>query len=161
MVQKYPIFTFIYIIYTVTFEHLNMNNLRLIIAIFCLLPIISCEKSEEIVQKPLIRFQEPSLDTFSIGENIPVNISVKHHEILHSVKYYEIFDCSDDNYDSIELLEEENIDELEWYFQKDIGTNLLPKDLNCVCTIEVEATDINQLKTQNTISLSITNNIIE
>ena len=49
---------------------------KLIIPFLSLFLLVSCEKSAEIIQKPLIRFQEPSLNIFSIGENIPINISI-------------------------------------------------------------------------------------
>ena len=90
-----------------------MQKIFIISVLFSIFLMISCEKeSEKIRHTPIIIFEQPSENTFSIGEEIPVKISVTHNEVLDNIKYYEFCDCSDDNYDSVNLIEWENIYEL-------------------------------------------------
>ena len=69
--------------------------------------------------------------------------------------------CSDDNFDSLSLLEWENIYELEWSYEKTIETDYLPEDIICTCTIQVEATDLNDIMNQTEISITISNNSLD
>lgn len=109
------------------------------------------------MKTPNIKFESPTNDFFLIGEDISISILVNHDEVLDNVKYYETLNCSDDNYDSINLLEWENIYELDWSYQKNITTNNYPENLVCTCVIQVEATDLNNIVNQSEILLNISN----
>ncbi len=119
--------------------------------------IVSCEEENDQIISPNIIFENPTNENFIIGDDINISILVNHEEVLDNVKYYEIFNCSDDNFDSLNLLEWENIYELEWSYEKTIGTNYLPEDITCTCTIQVEATDLNSIMSQTEILLNISN----
>ncbi len=118
---------------------------------------ISCEEENYEIIPPNIILESPTNENFLIGENINISILVNHNEVLDNVKYYEITNCSDDTFDSLNLLEWENIYELDWSFEKTIETNYLPEDITCTCTIQVEATDLNNTMNQSEILLNISN----
>ena len=61
--------------------------------------IFSCEKEKNEIKTPNITFENPTNDNFLTGDNIDISILINHDEVLDNVKYYEIFNCSDDNYD--------------------------------------------------------------
>ena len=83
----------------------------------------------------------------------------KKFNTMYNVKYYEILNCFDDNFNSLSLLEWENIYELEWSYEKTIETDYLPEDIICTCTIQVEATDLNDTMNQTEISITISNGL--
>jgi hypothetical protein len=115
----------------------------------------SCEEVKNELKTPNIIFENPTNENFLIGENISISISVTHNEVLDNIKYYEVINCSDDNYDSLNLLEWENIYELEWSYDKTIETNYFPEEITCTCTIQVEAIDLNNIMNQSEILLNI------
>lgn len=123
--------------------------------------IFSCEKEKNEIKTPNITFENPTNDNFLTGDNIDISILINHDEVLDNVKYYEIFNCSDDNYDALELLEWENIYETDWSYQKTIITNYLPEDITCTCTIQLEATDLNNTMSQSEILFIISDSISE
>lgn len=132
-----------------------MKNHILLIIFLCLNFMTSCEKEKEEIIKPNIIFESPSDTNFLIGKSILVTISVNHNEALDNIKYYEILNCSDDNYDSLNLTEWEDVYELSWSYEKSIETNYFPEDITCTCTIQVEATDLNNIMNQTEILINI------
>ena len=133
-----------------------MQKIFILSVLFSLFLIISCEKeSEEVIHTPTIVFEQPTENTFSIGEEIPVKISITHNEVLDNVKYYEFCNCSDDNYDSVDFIEWENIYELSWYYEKNIETSSFPENIMCSYSIDIEATDLNQIKSQSITTLQV------
>jgi len=134
-----------------------MKKIFALLTLFLSLLIVSCEEENNQMITPNIIFENPSNENFIIGDDINISILVNHEEVLDNVKYYEIFNCSDDNFDSLNLLEWENIYELEWSYEKTIETNYLPEDIICTCTIQVEATDLNNIMSQTEILLNISN----
>ena len=132
-----------------------------LLTLFLSLLITSCEKENNQIITPNIIFEYPSNENFIIGDDINISILVNQEEVLDNVKYYEIFNCSDDNFDSLNLLEWENIYELEWSYEKTIETNYLPEDITCTCTIQVEATDLNNTMSQSEILFIISDSIAE
>lgn len=132
------------------------NHYTLLILTLTLL-IFSCDNDTNEITTPNIKFENPKNDFFLIGENISISILVNHDEVLDNVKYYETLNCSDDNYDSINLLEWENIYETEWSFQKNLITDNYPEDLTCTCIIQVEVTDLKNIMNQSEIILNISN----
>lgn len=119
--------------------------------------IFSCEEEKNEVSTPNIIFEAPLVDSFLIGEDINISIFVNHDEVIDNIKYYEIFDCSNDDFDSLILQEWENIYENEWAFNKVIETTNLPENTLCSCTIQIEATDLNNVMSQTEIMLDISN----
>ena len=119
--------------------------------------IFSCEEEKNEVSTPNIIFEAPLIDSFLIGEDINISIFVNHDEVIDNIKYYEIFDCSNDDFDSLVLQEWENIYENEWAFNKVIETTNLPENTLCSCTIQIEATDLNNVMSQTEIMLDISN----
>ena len=119
--------------------------------------IFSCEEEKNEVSTPNIIFEAPLVDSFLIGEDINISIFVNHDEVIDNIKYYEIFDCSNDDFDSLILQEWENIYENEWAFNKVIETTNLPENTLCSCTIQIEANDLNNVMSQTEIMLDISN----
>tara|TARA_Y100001934_G_C12258899_1_gene728996 strand:+ start:27 stop:431 length:405 start_codon:yes stop_codon:yes gene_type:complete len=119
--------------------------------------IFSCEDEKNEVSYPSIIFEAPLIESFLIGEDINISIFVNHNEVIDNIKYYEIFDCSNDDFDSLVLQEWENIYENEWSFNKVIETTNLPENTLCSCTIQIEATDLNNVMSQTEIMLDISN----
>ena len=163
--QKYLIFESAYSIIKNSFKQLNMNkkvikHIMKKISIFLSITLMlilfsSCEEKINETQTPNIIFDSPTIENFLIGENINISISINHNEVLDDVKYYEILNCSDDNFDSLNLLEWGDIYETEWSFEKIIETTNFPQDISCTCTIQVEATDLNDIMSQTEITLNI------
>ena len=119
--------------------------------------IFSCEEEKNEVSSPNIIFESPLVESFLIGEDINISIFINHDEVIDNIKYYEIFDCTNDNFDSLVLQEWENIYENEWTFNKVIETTNLPENTLCSCTIQIEATDLNNVMSQIEIMLDISN----
>ena len=138
-----------------------MKKISALLALFLSLFIISCEEENDQIITPNIIFEDLSNENFTIGDDINISILINHEEVLDNVKYYEILNCSDDNFDSLSLLEWENIYELEWSYEKTIETDYLPEDIICTCTIQVEATDLNDIMNQTEISITISNNSLD
>mgnify|MGYP001157174748 FL=1 len=138
-----------------------MKKIYALLVLFLSLFIISCEEENNQIITPNIIFEDLSNENFTIGDDINISILINHEEVLDNVKYYEILNCSDDNFDSLSLLEWENIYELEWSYEKTIETDYLPEDIICTCTIQVEATDLNDIMNQTEISITISNNSLD
>ncbi len=138
-----------------------MKKISALLVLFLSLFIISCEEENNQIITPNIIFEDLSNENFTIGDDINISILINHEEVLDNVKYYEILNCSDDNFDSLSLLEWENIYELEWSYEKTIETDYLPEDIICTCTIQVEATDLNDIMNQTEISITISNNSLD
>ena len=138
-----------------------MKKISALLVLFLSLFIISCEEENNQIITPIIIFEDLSNEIFTIGDDINISILINHEEVLDNVKYYEILNCSDDNFDSLSLLEWENIYELEWSYEKTIETDYLPEDITCTCTIQVEATDLNDIMNQTEISITISNNSLD
>ena len=117
--------------------------------------IFSCEEEKNEVSSPDIIFESPLVESFLIGEDINISIFINHDEVIDNIKYYEIFDCNNDNFDSLVLQEWENIYENEWTFNKVIETTNLPENTLCSCTIQIEASDLNNVMSQTEIMLDI------
>jgi len=138
-----------------------MKKISALLVLFLSLFIISCEEENNQIITPNIIFEDLSNENFTIGDDINISILINHEEVLDNVKYYEILNCSDDNFDSLSLLEWENIYELEWSYEKTIETDYLPEDIICTCTIQVEATDLNDIMNQTEISITISNDFLD
>jgi hypothetical protein len=117
--------------------------------------IFSCEEEKNEISTPNIIFESPLVESFLIGEDINISIFINHDEVIDNIKYYEIFDCTNNNFDSLVLQEWENIYENEWTFNKVIETNNLPENTLCSCTIQIEATDLNNVMNQTEIILDV------
>ena len=117
--------------------------------------IFSCEEEKNEVSSPNIIFESPLVESFLIGEDINISIFINHDEVIDNVKYYEIFDCNNDNFDSLVLQEWENIYENEWTFNKVIETTNLPENTLCSCTIQIEASDLNNVMSQTEIMINV------
>ena len=117
--------------------------------------IFSCEEEKNEVSSPNIIFESPLVESFLIGEDINISIFINHDEVIDNIKYYEIFDCNNDNFDSLVLQEWENIYENEWTFNKVIETTNLPENTLCSCTIQIEASDLNNVMSQTEIMINV------
>ena len=100
-----------------------MKKISALLVLFLSLFIISCEEENNQIITPNIIFEDLSNENFTIGDDINISILINHEEVLDNVKYYEILNCSDDNFDALSLLEWENIYELEWSYEKTIETD--------------------------------------
>ena len=134
-----------------------MKQLQIPLIFIFLFFIFSCEEEKNEVSSPNIIFEAPLVESFLIGEDINISIFINHDEVIDNIKYYEIFDCTNDNFDSLVLQEWENIYENEWAFNKVIETTNLPENTLCSCTIQIEATDLNNVMSQTEIMLDISN----
>ncbi len=138
-------------------KYIMMKQLQISFIFIFSFFIFSCEEEKNEVSTPNIIFEAPLVDSFLIGEDINISIFVNHDEVIDNIKYYEIFDCSNDDFDSLILQEWENIYENEWAFNKVIETTNLPENTLCSCTIQIEATDLNNVMSQIEIMLDISN----
>ncbi len=134
-----------------------MKNPISLLIILSLFFFNSCEQEQIEIMKPNIIFENPNNSNFLIGETISILISINHTEVLDKVKYYEIFNCSDDNYNFLTLFEWENIYETSWSYEKELETESFPEELICTYTIEIEATDLNNQMSSSTMVLEINN----
>ena len=132
-----------------------MKNTISTLILLSLFLFTSCEKEQIEIMKPSIIFENPNTTNFLIGETIPISISINHTEVLDNVKYYEIFNCSDDNYNFLNLFEWENIYETSWSYEKEIETESFPEELICTHTIQIEAIDLNNQMSSSTIVLEV------
>ena len=72
-----------------------MKNTISLFILLSLFFVTSCEQEQIEIMKPNIIFENPNNSNFLIGETISISISINHTEVLDKVKYYEIFNCSD------------------------------------------------------------------
>ena len=134
-----------------------MKHTISLLMIFSLFFVNSCEQEQIEILKPNIIFENPNNSNFLIGETISILISINHTEVLDKVKYYEIFNCSDHNYNCLNLFEWENIYETSWSYEKELETESFPEELTCTYTIEIEATDLNNQMSSSTMVLEVNN----
>tara|TARA_Y100000589_G_scaffold78285_1_gene71988 strand:- start:423 stop:830 length:408 start_codon:yes stop_codon:yes gene_type:complete len=132
-----------------------MKHLKHILYLFLIFISSSCEKEKEEKIKPNIIIENPSNDYYLIGESIPVSIKVNHEENIDNITYYEILNCSDDNFDSFNLLEWKNVYESNWSYSKTIETNKMSENITCTCRIQIEATALNNTKSKIDVNFEI------
>ena len=132
-----------------------MKHLKYIVYLFLIFISSSCEKEKEEKIKPNIIIENPSNDYYSIGESIPVSITINHQENIDNITYYEILNCSDDNFDSFNLLEWKNVYESNWSYSKTIETNKMSENIACTCRIQIEATALNNTESKIDVNFEI------
>ena len=132
-----------------------MKHLKYIVYLFLIFISSSCEKEKEEKIKPNIIIENPSNDYYLIGESIPVSITINHEENIDNITYYEILNCSDDNFDSFNLLEWKNVYESNWSYSKTIETNKMSENITCTCRIQIEATALNNTKSKIDVNFEI------
>ena len=132
-----------------------MKHLKYIVYLFLIFISSSCEKEKEEKIKPNIIIENPSNDYYSIGESIPVSITINHQENIDNITYYEILNCSDDNFDSFNLLEWKNVYESNWSYSKTIETNKMSENIDCTCRIQIEATALNNTESKIDVNFEI------
>ena len=132
-----------------------MKHLKYIVYLFLIFISSSCEKEKEEKIKPNIIIENPSNDYYLIGESIPVSITINHEENIDNITYYEILNCSDDNFDSFNLLEWKNVYESNWSYSKTIETNKMSENIACTCRIQIEATALNNTESKIDVNFEI------
>jgi len=132
-----------------------MKYFKHFLYLFIIFTFSSCEKEKEEKIKPNIIIENPSNDYYLIGESIPVSISVNHEENIDNITYYEILNCSDDNFDSFNLLEWKNIYESNWSYSKTIETNKMSENIACTCRIQIEVTALNNTESKIDVNFEI------
>ena len=132
-----------------------MKHLKHILYLFLIFISSSCEKEKEEKIKPNIIIENPSNDYYLIGESIPVSITINHEENIDNITYYEILNCSDDNFDSFNLLEWKNVYESNWSYSKTIETNKMSENITCTCRIQIEATALNNTESKIDVNFEI------
>jgi len=132
-----------------------MKHLKYIVYLFLIFISSSCEKEKEEKIKPNIIIENPSNDYYLIGESIPVSITINHEENIDNITYYEILNCSDDNFDSFNLLEWKNVYETNWSYSKTIETNKMSENITCTCRIQIEATALNNTESKIDVNFEI------
>ena len=132
-----------------------MKHLKYIVFLFLIFISSSCEKEKEEKIKPNIIIENPSNDYYLIGESIPVSITINHEENIDNITYYEILNCSDDNFDSFNLFEWKNVYESNWSYSKTIETNKMSENIACTCRIQIEATALNNTESKIDVNFEI------
>tara|TARA_B100000900_G_scaffold332475_1_gene293361 strand:+ start:28 stop:435 length:408 start_codon:yes stop_codon:yes gene_type:complete len=132
-----------------------MKHLKYIVYLFLIFISSSCDKEKEEKIKPNIIVENPSNDYYLIGESIPVSITINHEENIDNITYYEILNCSDDNFDSFNLLEWKNVYETNWSYSKTIETNKMSENITCTCRIQIEATALNNTESKIDVNFEI------
>lgn len=132
-----------------------MKYLKHVLYLFLIFIFPSCEKEKEEKIKPNIIIENPSNDYYLIGESIPVSITINHEENIDNVTYYEILNCSDDNFDSFNLLEWKNVYESNWSYSKTIETNKMSENIACTCRIQIEVTALNNTESKMDVNFEI------
>ena len=132
-----------------------MKHLKYIVYLFLIFISSSCEKEKEEKIKPNIIIENPSNDYYLIGESIPVSITINHEENIDNITYYEILNCSDDNFDSFNLFEWKNVYESNWSYSKTIETNKMSENIACTCRIQIEATALNNTESKIDVNFEI------
>ena len=119
-----------------------MNKYLIFISIALLLT--NCSSDENMTANyPNILVSNPNQELYNIGQNILIDIIITHDEVLDNITYYESCSCTDDNFDSLNLLEIKDLYENEWTYTKDISTENIPSDIMCDYNIEISAEDLN------------------
>ena len=119
-----------------------MNKYLIFISIALLLT--NCSSDENMTANyPNILVSNPNQELYNIGQNILIDITITHDEVLDNITYYESCSCTDNNFDSLNLLEIEDVYENEWTYTKDISTENIPSNIMCDYNIEISAEDLN------------------
>jgi len=115
------------------------------LAFICIVLLVSSCSTEDntTVNYPNILVSNPNQELYNIGQNILIDIIITHDEVLDNITYYESCSCTDDNFDSLNLLEIKDLYENEWTYTKDISTENIPSDIMCDYNIEISAEDLN------------------
>lgn len=118
--------------------------MKKIISIFTIFLFCTCSVDEErMIESPSISIINPTQDLYNIGQIINIDILISHNEVIDNITYYETCNCTDDEFDSLELIELKNVYEKEWSYTKNIDTNNIPETVMCDYNIEISADDLN------------------
>ena len=118
--------------------------MKKIISIFTIFLFCTCSVDEErMIESPSISIINPTQDLYNIGQMINIDILISHNEVIDNITYYETCNCTDDEFDSLELIELKNVYEKEWSYTKNIDTNNIPETVMCDYNIEISADDLN------------------
>ena len=103
----------------------------------------SCEEeNNRITNYPNISIKNTNKEMYNIGQDIDINILISNDEVLDNILYLETCECTDDNLNSLELIELKNVFQNDWSYQKTISTKNIPMDVMCDYNIEITANDI-------------------
>ena len=117
---------------------------KYLILIFIALLVNSCSTDDNItVNYPNIYINSPNQELYNIGQNITIDISITHNEVLDNITYYESCNCTDNNFDSLNLIELKDVYENDWTYTKNISTKHIPENIMCDYNIEISAEDLN------------------
>ena len=118
--------------------------MKKIISILTIFLFCTCSVDEEMmIESPSISIINPTQDLYNIGQIINIEILISHNEVIDNITYYETCNCTDDEFDSLELIELKNVYEKEWGYTKNIDTNNIPESVMCDYNIEISADDLN------------------
>ncbi len=118
--------------------------MKKIISILTIFLFCTCSVDEErMIESPSISIINPTQDLYNIGQIINIDILISHNEVIDNITYYETCNCTDDEFDSLELIELKNVYEKEWGYTKNIDTNNIPETVMCDYNIEISADDLN------------------
>ncbi len=118
--------------------------MKKIISILTIFLFCTCSVDEErMIESPSISIINPTQDLYNIGQMINIDILISHNEVIDNITYYETCNCTDDEFDSLELIELKNVYEKEWSYTKNIDTNNIPETVMCDYNIEISADDLN------------------
>ena len=118
--------------------------MKKIISILTIFLFCTCSVDEErVIESPSISIINPTQDLYNIGQIINIDILISHNEVIDNITYYETCNCTDDEFDSLELIELKNVYEKEWSYTKNIDTNNIPETVMCDYNIEISADDLN------------------
>tara|TARA_B100001029_G_C14990095_1_gene411481 strand:- start:378 stop:791 length:414 start_codon:yes stop_codon:yes gene_type:complete len=118
--------------------------MKKIISILTIFLFCTCSVDEErMIESPSISIINPTQDLYNIGQIINIDILISHNEVIDNITYYETCNCTDDEFDSLELIELKNVYEKEWSYTKNIDTNNIPETVMCDYNIEISADDLN------------------
>ena len=118
-----------------------MNKILLLFSL--ILIFNSCEEeNNRITNYPNISIINPNQEMYNIGQDIDINILISNDEVLDNILYLETCECTDDNLNSLELIELKNVFQNDLSYQKTISTKNIPMDVMCDYNIEITANDI-------------------
>ena len=103
----------------------------------------SCEvENNKIINYPSISIINPSQELFNTGQDINIDILISHDEVIDNILYIETCECTNENFNTLELIELKNVFQNEWNYQKTISTINIPTDAMCDYNIEISTEDI-------------------
>ena len=98
--------------------------MKKIISILTIFLFCTCSVDEErMIESPSISIINPTQELYNIGQIINIDILISHNEVIDNITYYETCNCTDDEFDSLELIELKNVYEKEWSYTKNIDTS--------------------------------------